>query len=246
MVNAVEQERLVRSQSRRAKVTRMALLASALGAAIVSGMSVVFLINPIPAAGMEPMGLLMAFGALAFGLGMVLWFGAMLVSAVAFLLWFHRAYVAAAALDAAPTTETAGGAVLSFFIPIVNLLRPYRAMDALLQNLDPAWMPELTVTPHQAPEAGVGYRDNAGHVHAAIPTPPAPITAWWGLWLLQNIALRFTGTAGEGHELDSDAYWGWLVGGAVSAVAAVLCARVVHAVDARVRERHRRIQLAAR
>jgi hypothetical protein len=246
MVNAVEQERLVGSQSRRAKVTRVALLASALGAMIVCGMSVVFLINPIPAAGMEHMGLLMALGALAYALGMALWFGAMLVSAIAFLLWLHRAYVAAAALNAAPTTETAGGAVLSFFIPILNLVRPYRAVAALLQNLDPAGMPEPTVTPHQAPEVGVGYRDNAGHIHVAIPTPPAPITAWWSLWLLQNVALRFTGTTREGHEFDADACWAWLVGGAVSAVAAVLCARVVHAVDARVRERHRRIQLAAR
>ncbi len=93
----------------------------------------------------------------------------LLLTGVGFLRWIHRAHVNARALGAAGMTISPGWAVGWFFIPIMNLWKPFHAMKELWQaSTNPnSWQNES----------------------------PAPIVnTWWTLWLLSNllgqIALR--------------------------------------------------------
>lgn len=93
----------------------------------------------------------------------------LLLTGVGFLRWIHRAHVNARALGATGMTISPGWAVGWFFIPIMNLWKPFHAMKELWQA--------------------------SSHPTSWQNEPPAPIVnAWWTLWLLSNllgqIALR--------------------------------------------------------
>ena len=99
-----------------------------------------------------------------------------LTTAVGFLRWIHRAHVNIRGLGAKNLNITPGWAVGWFFVPIMNLWKPFQAMKELWQasqNPD-AWESE---------------------------TPSGLLTAWWTLWLLSNVlaqtSLRLSLSGGE-------------------------------------------------
>jgi hypothetical protein len=157
-----------------------------------------------------------------------------LVAYVLYLRWLYRA-VANTTLLRAPIKWTPGQAVLAHFIPIVSLFRPYQVMKALYAANDPSAL-------HDAPvfrdRPAPNYRESAREL-----LPPlrwnhrAPIAAWWGIYNLRWIGGLVTGASA------SRAAVGGLV--AMDVAAAVLCALVVRSVDARQRERHRRLEASA-
>jgi len=64
-----------------------------------------------------------------------------LPTGVAFLIWFHRAHRNLRSFRSGPFAFTPASAVGSFFIPFVNLVRPYEAMRELWQATDPIVRP---------------------------------------------------------------------------------------------------------
>ena len=100
--------------------------------------------------------------------------GLYLVTAVCFGVWIVRAHRNVRALGARALTTTPGWAVGSFFIPILNLFRPYQAMRDLLQaSHDPA-----------------KWRSAPG-------SPVLPL--WWALWLITNLVHQIGFRLGRGE-----------------------------------------------
>ncbi len=123
-----------------------------------------------------------AFGALGVAVGMALF----VASAVAYFLWLHRAVGCAHALAPPPHAHAAtpGQAVLAYFIPIVHLARPHDHMRRLSLALDPLALPEPP-----APAAPAGDYRSSGRSPAVEARWPedAPVTLWWGAWLVFNV-----------------------------------------------------------
>jgi hypothetical protein len=171
---------------------------------------------------------------------------ATVVCTVVFLRWFHLAYRIASSLDAQGLTRSPGDAVVSFFIPFVNLVRPYQAMKELYTALDPSDLPEPAPVPRE--EAG-NYRDAALEMPSPrIPTPAAPIVAWWGFWIAGRLAARGSATRMDSINVSALITQSWLavVSALLSIAAAYFAIQVVRAVTARTRERERRVQGAAK
>ncbi len=131
-------------------------LASSVAATILSGISLATGQASQPeATELSPFDLVSALFALA-------QLAVFIVTAVNFLRWVHRAHVNARGLGATNLTITPGWAVGWFFVPIMNLWKPFNAMKELWQasqNPD-AWESE---------------------------TPSNLLTAWWTMWLLSNV-----------------------------------------------------------
>jgi hypothetical protein len=85
-------------------------------------------------------------------------------TAVAFLSWFHRAHENLRSFRAGPFTFTPAEAVWSFFVPFLNLVRPYEAMREIWQASDPK-LPLNADAPYA--DSGVGW---------LVPT-------WWALFV---------------------------------------------------------------
>jgi hypothetical protein len=111
--------------------------------------------------------------ALAYAGAAFLNLGSLLVAGIAFLVWFHRACANAWALGAFPMSVTPGWAVGGFFVPFLNLVRPFQAMR----------------------ETWVGSRRD--HAHGS-----SIIGLWWGTWLASGV-LGWVGTKIESVEVDA-------------------------------------------
>ncbi|MEE2641242.1 MAG: DUF4328 domain-containing protein [Planctomycetota bacterium] len=68
-----------------------------------------------------------------------------LVTAIVFLVWFHRAYKNLPALGGRNLATTPGWATGSFFIPILNLFRPYQAVAEIWKTVAPPGRPQTIV-----------------------------------------------------------------------------------------------------
>jgi hypothetical protein len=96
-----------------------------------------------------------------------------IATAVAFLMWVHRAYRNLPALGAVGLDSTPGWAVGYFFIPFINLVKPFQVVREI-------W--------HRSTPAGVADEDFGGV--AARSGTPALVGWWWALWIIANIAGR--------------------------------------------------------
>jgi len=94
-------------------------------------------------------------------------------TATLFLMWFHRAHRNLSALGAKELQHTPGWAVGGFFVPILNLIRPYQVACEIWKASDP------------------GYSD--GTSWKSLGTPSV-VQRWWWMFLitgfLGNITLR--------------------------------------------------------
>ena len=102
--------------------------------------------------------------------------GVLISTVVLFCRWMYRAHSNLLGLSTVPLLYTPGGAVGSFFIPFVNLVRPYRAMTEL-------------------------WHRSAGQAFRSVAEMPSVnlIKNWWGSYLLMgflgNAATRFMARA---------------------------------------------------
>jgi hypothetical protein len=122
-----------------------------------------------------------------------------------FCRWMLQAFRNVVATQPAGVSYTPGEAVGSFFIPFVNLIRPYRAMKELY---------EASMEPGQASE-GI-------------------VRMWWASYLLMgftgNISARLAWNADEASELIAST-WASVVSDAVSVPSALLAAYLVRRVS---------------
>jgi hypothetical protein len=89
--------------------------------------------------------------------------------AIGFLMWVHRAAKNLRALGATNLEFTPGWAVGYYFVPILNLFKPYQAMKEIWRESDPRLM---TYSSKGLKEARL----------------PFLFPLWWSGWILGNIA----------------------------------------------------------
>lgn len=88
----------------------------------------------------------------------LLYFPTYITCVVAFLMWKFRANHNAAAIAGRPLEISPGWSVGWYFVPIMNLFRPFQAMKEIYQASAPR------------------------HASTAL------VTAWWTLWIISNFA----------------------------------------------------------
>jgi hypothetical protein len=94
-----------------------------------------------------------------------------LVTAVIFLVWLHRSYANLEALGARDCTYSPGWAVGYFFIPILNLFRPYQVTQEIWKASDPRCASARPLAWKSAPGSAL-------------------VGLWWTFWILTNIAAQ--------------------------------------------------------
>lgn len=152
-----------------------------------------------------------------------------LVGAIAFLSWLSAAVRDVHRTKVDPSFSwTAGQAVGAFFIPLLNLVKPYHAMRELRAASDPTRFPEVVRVPTDA----ASYRTPAlvEIVAPRIPTPP--IGLWWALWIGDRF---FPAVFGKNPTLVQ-----LFVIELVDAAAAFSCLVVIVSMNARIIEQRRR------
>jgi hypothetical protein len=150
---------------------------------------------------------------------------------VLLLSWLYSAVGSARALGA-PLRWGQGQALLAFVVPLVSLVLPYYVMTALHRASDPS---TLSDAPRYRDRIDASYREGA---REPLSPPrwnlPAPILAWCIAFDALSLSGLVTGPFGVPGD--------WNAGAALQAVAGVLCALVVRSIDARQRERCRRLE----
>jgi len=158
-----------------------------------------------------------------------------LAAAVLFLVWVHRAVANARALEA-PLAWSAGQAVLAYLVPVVSLILPYYVMKSLYRASDPS---ALSDPPVFRERTDASYRDGARELVAPpLWILPAPILAWWILFDARSLlgwVPIVTGGSGDG----------WF-GASCDVASGALCVLVIRSIDARQRERCRRLEASER
>jgi hypothetical protein len=140
---------------------------------------------------------------------------------VLFLFWIHRAHKNLAALGASDLKYTPGWAVGWWFIPFLNLVRPFQVVGEIWRAGGPSSTDELSWK-------------NA---------PGSPLLGvWWFFWLVANFAGQISfRLASRAETIDSilTADYAILAADASSVVAAVLCLLVVKEITRRQDEKHK-------
>jgi hypothetical protein len=95
-------------------------------------------------------------------------------TAVPFLIWFHRAHKNLPGLGERGLLFTPGWAVGFFFVPFLNLVRPFQAMREIWYGSDPGRLD---------PETGL-ERSGDGHPLGT----PLLVGWWWALFFICNIS----------------------------------------------------------
>jgi hypothetical protein len=138
---------------------------------------------------------------------------AYLVAIVGFLLWLHRTVANAEALGRGVRNVSPGMAVLYWFIPILNLFRPYHVVTALYRRSNPG----TTLA-----KDWVARRD-------WIPS------AWWGTWVFgsmaENISARMAWS--DNPEKHVTSMWADLLSAPFVVAAGILVLLVLWSIDAR-------------
>jgi hypothetical protein len=129
---------------------------------------------------------------------------ALVGTAIAFLIWFHRVHKNLAGLGGRGLKYSPGWAVGGFFVPFLNLVRPLQVMREVWHGSDPSG-----ATRDEAPE-GPALRNALG--------TPALIGWWWGLYLVSSIL----GGISARMSFHADPTIAWLQAGDIALVASDL------------------------
>ena len=213
----------------RAQLAKALLLANA-GLAVLS--IVVTLLTGGPAAAgeaaaieeeLKPAELVNALVAL-------LQFTVYLATAVVFLMWLHRAYKNLYAFGVR-TEQSPGWAVGNWFIPILNLFRPYQTVKELWVKSDP----------------GVDF--SKGYADAGLSaSQPTLVGVWWAAWIVMIFVDRIAGRLAWQAETADQLSFAESVGvvsNLITLVAAPLAFLVVKTIDRMQTEKAERLRVTA-
>jgi hypothetical protein len=143
---------------------------------------------------------------------------------VAFLVWLHRSHRNLQALHARYLRFSPGWAVGYFFIPILNLFRPYQAVKETWKASDPTAL---------QPTAWQGSRGSS------------VLRWWWAFWLIMNwlgmAAFRLSLAAGDDLSVLRGASVVTVLADFFEIVAAAFAILVVRGIDRRQEEKFRRL-----
>lgn len=147
-----------------------------------------------------------------------------ILTVVAFLMWLHRTAGNLTALGIRNPEFTPGWAVGWFFIPFMNLYRPYQVVKEIYQGSDP--------------EA-----DPADDLSWRFSNVTPLIGIWWGAWLISNITSQASFRISMENKVADMlliASWFGLVADLVSMIAAVLLIFVIRSIETRQEVKSRR------
>ncbi len=139
--------------------------------------------------------------------------GCYVVTAVGFLMWFYRVHRNLPALGATNLDYSPGWAVGSFFVPFLNLFRPYQVMSEVWKHS------------RVGPESGA----------------TALVGLWWGAWIINGVAGQVSFRLGLNAESLGDliaSTWMDLGLCLISPIAALLAINVVRTITRMQDERH--------
>ena len=149
--------------------------------------------------------------------------GVYLCTAVAFLMWVHRAYRNLPALGAAVLESTPGKVVGSYFVPFANLVWPYQAMVEIAKGSDPL-QGNISSNTWQRPRS----------------SPLVPL--WWAFYILMNVLgwMAFS-AAKDMHSLDSalSATISFMISDGSHIVSACLAIALILMINSRQEDRNR-------
>ena len=148
-----------------------------------------------------------------------------LVTAVAFLLWIHRAHKNLESLGASQLDYSPGWAVGGFFVPFLNLIRPFQVMREIWKASDP----------------DVDYQNASSWQYAAS----SPLIGfWWGTWILSGVLGRlvfsFSRDAKTVDALLSMTHLS-IASDVVNLIPAVLVVVLIRSIEARQQQKHERL-----
>ncbi|MFO0559084.1 MAG: DUF4328 domain-containing protein [Polyangiales bacterium] len=168
-------------------------------------------------------------------------FALLIVTAVLFLRWLHRTSATARMLGAL-LLHSPKDAVWAFFIPFVNLKRPYDVVKNLHDALLDPSLPEAKAM--MVADGAGGYRS----VQMQAPPPPvalpaAAVGAWWGMYILSGFVANGASRANDSTLAGlASRNVGTMFSSAFDIVSAVLAIVMVRGVTARLTERYRRVR----
>jgi hypothetical protein len=168
----------------------------------------------------------------------------LLFTGVLFLRWLAQAVRAVRELQVSPPLVwTPSQAVWGFFIPFVNLARPYQVVRDLHDRLAPEGVPEPA--PRRRLDGTSGYRKI--EMEKAPPPaklPHASIGAWWALYLVGGVVQRASvSTSTNALEL-MNSRMTCVVSDVIEIGSASLAILAILAISARMAERQRRLRHA--
>jgi Domain of unknown function (DUF4328) len=144
-----------------------------------------------------------------------------ITTAIVFLLWLRRSYANLAALTTRPRKYSLGWVVGGFFVPFLNLVRPYQVVRELWRLSDD--------TPDD--------KD--------VPSPSL-LGWWWGFWLLTNVAGQAAFRMAMGAKTAQEILTATHVNVAANVVSIVCAALAIPVVRTIERKQASRAMLAAR
>ena len=155
--------------------------------------------------------------------------GATLAIAVAFVVWFHRAFANLPALGMAPLPFGAGWAIGGWLVPILNLFRPKNIMDDIWRGSDPDRPSRLDGFWHDGPV-------------------PALVHAWWALYLVSSlvgfvVAALIDNTTSRTVESVRTGWLATLASDVLELVLALVCLELVRRVTRRQQARAARLAI---
>src|SRR2546428_13386 len=161
------------------------------------------------------------------GLVTLFYFSGWFLSVVAFLSWLYRAFKNLSALGARKLRFTPGWAVGWFFVPLMDLIRPYEAVNELWHASDPA-------IPSYEP---------------ASRAAPAPVRWWWSLFILWVLTARLANQlnqpTGSGVFEGQAAHLLMIVSYVLEIPAAILAIRLIGAINQNQERKHSATSIGA-
>jgi len=146
-----------------------------------------------------------------------------LVTVVFFLRWIHRAYRNLPALGEPHPEHSPRWAVGGFFVPFLNLVRPFQIVREIWCVSDPGFSTASS---------------EFGFVRAQAMSAPTLVKAWWASFLIASAAGNFVArmTRSGGRKTAEDLWFlTWLIIATdlLSVVAAILAILVIRNIDQR-------------
>jgi uncharacterized protein DUF4328 len=162
----------------------------------------------------------------------ILQLAAYLITGIFFLMWIYRAQRNLPALGIRRPRYSPAWAVGWFFVPILNLFRPYDIVKELWKETNP----------------DVGISDTFLKQYSSTTKPYSSksmlIGLWWGFWIASVIvaraASRLTSESSGINEVITGT-WVSMASDALSIVGTVFAILIVKEIDARQEEKHRRL-----
>jgi hypothetical protein len=144
------------------------------------------------------------------GLGMLM---AYITTVVCFCIWIHRANRNARALGAEGMVFTPGWSVGWFFVPIMNLFKPFQATREIYQASEPK---------------------ASGSDWMNVPVSPL-LGWWWAAWLLSNFTAQFElrMSLSDDPALMQVSSWVGVASSILGAAAALLAMKVIRSIHQR-------------